>query len=167
MLDSNKLNLKIEKKVIKVLKWNIVVMNGIKRNALCILEEEAIVGSTNLVKEQIDRTWRWDLRLGHVSERGLNELNKQDLLCGDNIGELKLFEDCVLGKSCRVKLKPSTTKSNQILDYIHSDLWGPSRVKSMGGARFLFSIIDDYPGKFGSPHSQEKLRCFKPLRIGK
>lgn len=30
------------------------------------------------------------------------------------------------------------------MEYIHSDLWGASRVPSNGGARYFKSIIDDY-----------------------
>jgi len=35
-----------------------------------------------------------------------------------------------------------TTKA--ILDYVHSDYWGPSRVPSLGGEKCFLSIIDDY-----------------------
>jgi len=31
-----------------------------------------------------------------------------------------------------------------MLDYVHSDCLGSSRVSSLGGARYFFSIIDDY-----------------------
>lgn len=32
-------------------------------------------------------------------------------------------------------------------DYIYTDLWGPSRVASHKGARYLLSIIDDFSMK--------------------
>ncbi|GJZ92136.1 retrovirus-related pol polyprotein from transposon TNT 1-94 [Tanacetum coccineum] len=31
-----------------------------------------------------------------------------------------------------------------LIDYVHSDLWGPSQVESLGGKRYLLSIVDDY-----------------------
>lgn len=34
------------------------------------------------------------------------------------------------------------------MDYIHSDLWGPSPVYSNGGYRYLLTFIDDYSRKF-------------------
>ncbi|XP_073136937.1 uncharacterized protein [Henckelia pumila] len=51
------------------------------------------------------------VRLAHVSERGLQELNKQGLLFNDFIGKLGFCEECVLEKSTRVKFKPSNMKS--------------------------------------------------------
>lgn len=34
-----------------------------------------------------------------------------------------------------------------MLDYIHVDLWGPSRTERLGGAKYFLSIIDDYSRK--------------------
>lgn len=34
-----------------------------------------------------------------------------------------------------------------VLDYVHSDLWGPSRVESHSGGRYFMSIIDDHSRK--------------------
>nr|GEZ28521.1 retrotransposon protein, putative, Ty1-copia subclass [Tanacetum cinerariifolium] len=31
-----------------------------------------------------------------------------------------------------------------VIDYVHSDLWGPSHVESLGGKRYFLSIADDY-----------------------
>jgi hypothetical protein len=33
------------------------------------------------------------------------------------------------------------------MDYIHSDLWDPSKVPSKGGARYFVAFIDDYSRK--------------------
>ena len=33
------------------------------------------------------------------------------------------------------------------IDYVHADLWGPSRKPSLGGARYMLTIIDDYSRK--------------------
>jgi hypothetical protein len=30
------------------------------------------------------------------------------------------------------------------MEYVHSDLWGSSRKASLGGARYMLTIIDDY-----------------------
>ena len=47
----------------------------------------------------------------------------------------------------RVKFNTSTHTSKGILDYVHSDLWGPSRKPSLDGARYMLTIIDDYSTK--------------------
>lgn len=52
MLDNNGLNLRIEKGVMKVLKGSKVIMKGIKRNSIYILEEDAVIGSIYLIRKK-------------------------------------------------------------------------------------------------------------------
>ena len=79
-----------------------------------------------------------------MSKKGLLELSKQGLLCGDKISKLKFCETCVLWKAKQVKLNTVIHKSEGILDYIHSDLWGPAKVQSKGGSKYFMTLIDDY-----------------------
>ena len=49
------------------------------------------------------------------------------------------------GKSSKVKFpKKENHISKAPLEYIHSDLWGPSQALTHGGARYFLSIIDDF-----------------------
>lgn len=84
---------------------------------------------------------------GYVSQRGLQELQKQGLLGEKHIRELSFCEDCILGKSTRVSFKAAIHQTKLVLDYIHSDLWGPARVNSHGKGNYFVSIIDDYSRK--------------------
>jgi hypothetical protein len=43
-----------------------------------------------------------------------------------------------------MKFNTTSHSSKGILDYVHSDLWGPSRKPSLGDARYMLTIIDDY-----------------------
>ena len=60
---------------------------------------------------------------------------------------LPFCEDCVYGKHKRVSFKPTVHNTKGILDYIHSDLWGPSRKVSLGERNYLFMFIEDYSRK--------------------
>lgn len=77
----------------------------------------------------------------------LIKLNKQDLLEKWNLGELSFYEDCVFEKTIKVSFKIATHTTKQTLDYIHSDLWRPSKINSHSGARCFLSIIDDFSRK--------------------
>ena len=43
-----------------------------------------------------------------------------------------------------VKFNTSVHITKGTLDYVHADLWGPSRKPSFGGACYILTIIDDY-----------------------
>lgn len=45
-------------------------------------------------------------------------------------------------------LKIALHQIKQTLDYIQSNLWGPSRITSHGGAIYFLSIIDNYSINF-------------------
>ena len=68
------------------------------------------------------------MRLGHVSERGLHELEKQNLLGGDKLDKLEFCDHFVLGKSHRISFGTGIHVSSRPFEYMHSDLWGPSRI---------------------------------------
>ena len=53
------------------------------------------------------------------------------------------------------------------LDYIHSDLWGPARVTSVGGASYMLTIIDDFSRKVWSFFLKHKGDVFSSLEIGR
>lgn len=53
----------------------------------------------------------------------------------------------MLEKATRVSFKTTSHQTKQTFDYIHSNLWGSSRVASHSGAKFFLSIIDNYSKK--------------------
>lgn len=72
-------------------------------------------------------------------------------------------EHCVFGKQKRVSFKsPAVHKTKGTLDYIHSDLWGPSRVPSKGGARYMLTFIDDFSRKVWVYFLKQKSDVFLP-----
>ncbi|TXG60237.1 hypothetical protein EZV62_014810 [Acer yangbiense] len=94
-----------------------------------------------------DITSLWHKRFGHMSERGLSELSKQNLLNGDNVNKLEFCENCVLGKQHRLSFSTAQHNTKKILKYVHSDLWGPSKVPTHGGNLYFLSLIDDFTRK--------------------
>ena len=87
------------------------------------------------------------MHLGHMSEKKMIELSRRGLLDGQSTSKLKFCEHCVFRKQKRVKFTRGVHRTKGTLDYIHSDLWGPSRVPSKGGANYMLTIIDDFSRK--------------------
>ena len=81
-------------------------------------------------------------------KKGLRELSKQGVIGSDKIETLRFCEECVLGKSSRVKFSTEVHNSKGTLDYIHADLWGPAHTVSLGGARYFLSLLDYFRGWF-------------------
>ena len=150
-LDSNGYKYTGEGGVLKVCKGALVVMKGQRKSAnLYVLQGSTVTGDAAVSTPSLsddDVTKLWHMRLGHMSEKGMAELSKRGLLDGQSISKLEFCEHCVFGKQRRVRFAKGIHKTKGTLDYVHSDLWGPSRVPSKGGANYMLTIIDDYSRK--------------------
>lgn len=97
MLDKSGYSFKAENGYIKVAKGSCIVMKGMMQNGIYSLLGSTVIGGiSNVTSADMDKAKLWHMRLGHVSERGLQELSKQDLLCGDKIERLHVCEQCIL-----------------------------------------------------------------------
>ena len=74
-------------------------------------------------------------------------LSKRGLLGSQGTGKLDFCDHCVFRKQKKVSFSITTHCTNGTLDYIDSDLWGPSRVPSFGGKRYILTFVDDFSRK--------------------
>ncbi|KAL5757095.1 hypothetical protein ACOSQ2_021841 [Xanthoceras sorbifolium] len=149
-LDSNGYKFTGGDGVLKVAKGSLIVMKAEKIGKLYILKGSTVTGAAAVSTSSLsdsDVTRLWHMRLGHMSERGLSELSRRGLLCGQSTSKLDFCEHCIFGKQKRVSFSTAIHRTKGTLDYIHSDLWGPARVPSKGGARYMLTFIDDYSRK--------------------
>ncbi|RVW63516.1 Retrovirus-related Pol polyprotein from transposon TNT 1-94 [Vitis vinifera] len=141
--------------VLRVSKGALVVMKGRLQHGIYTLMGSSVLGtaavSSSMAIDSVEKkdncTELWHRRLGHMSEKGLSILSKQGLLSGAETGKLKFCETCVMGKQRRVKFSMGSHTTNGVLEYIHSDLWGPSPVESHSGCRYYVTFIDDFSRK--------------------
>ena len=163
VLDSNGYVYHSERGALKVSKGSMVVMRGTKlQNNLYKLKGNTVTGGATIsTGAEVDELVLWHMRLGHMSEKGMMELHKRKLLKGVQECKLDFCKYCVMGKQTKVSFKvASKGRKNGILDYIHSDVWGPSRIKSKGGARCFVSFIDDFSRKIWVYFMKEKSEVF-------
>ena len=88
-----------------------------------------------------DTNWLNHLRLGHPSFRVLKVMFPY-LFQGSNISEFHC-ETCELAKHTRVSFPISNKRSSHHFHLIHSDIWGPSSIPNISGARWFVSLIDN------------------------
>uniref|UniRef100_A0A2N9EW59 Integrase catalytic domain-containing protein n=1 Tax=Fagus sylvatica TaxID=28930 RepID=A0A2N9EW59_FAGSY len=168
-LDSKGYSYKSENGIMKVSKGAMIVMTGqkISSNVYKLLGNTILGGVAAVAESEDDDTLLWHMRLGHMSERGMRELHKRNLLTGIKSCKLDFCKYCIMGKQCRVRFKTATHKTKGILDYVHSDIWGPVRTPSKGGAQYFMSFIDDYSRKAWVYFLKNKSEAFAKFKIWK
>ena len=115
------------------------MMKDMQYYLLVVLERlQKELGLTIAVTDASINTSLWHRKLGHMSEKWIKML-----LSKGKLPELKSFdfdmcESCILGKKKKVSfLKTDRTPKAEKLELVHTDLWGPSPVASLGGSKVL------------------------------
>jgi hypothetical protein len=102
----------------------------------------------SLVHDKVNPNELWHTRYAHINYQSLPFLRKMV----EGIPELKcthegICKGCALGKNIKKPFPSSNNRSKETLDIIHSDVCGPMPVKSLGGALYYVTFIDDYSRK--------------------
>nr|GEW00243.1 copia protein [Tanacetum cinerariifolium] len=101
-----------------------------------------------LSKVSKTKSWLWHRRLSHLNFGILNKLSKDGLAQG--IPKLiftknHLCSACALGKIMKTSHQPKAEDTNQEKLYLlHMDLYGPIRMESINGKKYILVIVDDY-----------------------
>jgi len=128
--------------ILKTTKGCMVVMNDFRDKNLYYLKGNTITGALTAPIDSDDDTIKfWHIRLCHAGEKSMQALAKQGLLKGAKTCKLKFCEHCVLGKKIKVKFGTAIHCTKRILDYVHTDIWGPSMNASLGGEHYFISFL--------------------------
>ena len=88
----------------------------------------------------------WHRRYGHLGEQSLQKLAKKKLVDRfdyDMTSNVGFCEPCIGGKHHRSHFETSTSQTKEPLELVHSDVCGKMRTKSIGGAEYFLTFIDD------------------------
>ena len=92
----------------------------------------------------------WHRRLGHRDPEAVIKLSREKLADGiKNEACTKLLKciNCMKGEMARKTIpKKSSTRAQQLLDLIHTDVCGPMNTQTPGGKKYFLTFIDDYIG---------------------
>lgn len=89
----------------------------------------------------------WHRRLSHFNNDGLRRMMTSGAVKGLPVLTVPDTPcvSCYRGKQARTKIpKRSTNRATVPLELIHSDICGPFRTPSLGGARYFITFVDDY-----------------------
>lgn len=82
-------------------------------------------------------------------------LSAKQLAC-----DIPFCECCVRGKMQRTPLPKFSPRKAEVLDLVHSDLWGPSPVMSLGGRYYFITFTDDAGRYSWVYHLRKKSEAF-------
>jgi hypothetical protein len=103
----------------------------------------------------------WHHRLGHMSEKGMQILQKINLFPYLKQIDLDFCENCVYGKHKRVIfLRVRKEKKSERLELVHTYVWGPTHVSSLSGSPYYVIFIDDATRKTWVYCIQQKTDVF-------
>nr|GEY12932.1 hypothetical protein [Tanacetum cinerariifolium] len=140
----SKTNVPVSKlKIIKSISANnkepgVDLLTGSRGNNLYTLSLGDMMASSPIClfsKASNTKSWLWHRRLSHMNF-GLPKIKfEKDHLCSA----------CAMGKCKKKPHKPKSKDTNQEKLYLlHMDLYGPIRVASINGKKYILVIVDDY-----------------------
>ena len=92
MLYKSGYTFKLEPNSLRVARGSLTVMKGTIKNGLYTLIGQTVTGKVfTMLKEDVGTTKLWHQRLGHISHRGLQELEKQGVLGNYKLTYLPFF----------------------------------------------------------------------------
>ncbi|XP_022894035.1 uncharacterized protein LOC111408520 [Olea europaea var. sylvestris] len=112
-LEKDDFTSKIENGMLKMIKGTLVFIKGTKKNDIYIT-----IG-----------------KLTYVDIKGLKLLNEKCAFGNDCVSNLSFCDHCVLGKHHKISFPSSIHKAKSMLEYVHSDLWGPASNPTSGENR--------------------------------
>ena len=88
----------------------------------------------------------WHRRFGHRSKQGIQKLLRKELVNHMDYNtsrEVGFCEACIGGKQHKNSFKLSSTETSMPLELVHSDVCGKIGKKSLGGAEYFLTLLDD------------------------
>ena len=107
----------------------------------------------------------WHNRLGHMSEKGMKLLHSKKVLPSLKCVNMDFCEICMYGKQKRVSfVKTGKENKKEKLELVHTDVWGPAQVSSLGGSHYYVTFIDDATRKVWVYFLRQKSDVFQTFK---
>ncbi|GJT38306.1 retrotransposon protein, putative, ty1-copia subclass [Tanacetum coccineum] len=161
-----------ENNVLSISKNNLVYFVAIPGD--CIFEIDMSCSNTNdssmynvsnkRAKINLDSSYLWHCRLGHISKKRIEKLQHEGLLNSTDIQSLGKCVSCMSGKMARKPYSHQVERAKDLLGLIHTDVCGPFKIVSRQGASYFVTFTDDF-SRYGYvyllKHKHEVFETFK------
>ncbi|GJY78689.1 putative RNA-directed DNA polymerase [Tanacetum coccineum] len=156
-------------------KDNIVYFNAFPRDGIFEIDmhnhmsnERSIYTCSNKkTKHNLDSTFLWHCRLGHINKKRIEKLQHDGLLESIDDESFDVCVSCISGKMARKPFTHASERADDLLGIIHSDVCGPFRTTSREGANYYVTFTDDF-SRYGYvyliKHKHEVFEMFKTFQ---
>jgi transposase InsO family protein len=119
-----------------------------------------------------DVTEMWHRRFGHACHKKIKDMKDKAMVRGMEEGKVILPDVkchcCAEMKAVRNKFnKQERQRAANKLDVVHSDVCGPMRIKSAGGASYILTFLDDHSRKSDVYLLKSKTEVFDKFKVYK
>ena len=73
----------------------------------------------------LNPTYMWHCRLGHISEKSMKKLHEDGLLSSFDFESYEICESCLLGKMTKASFTGFPERASDLLELIHTNVCGP------------------------------------------
>jgi len=123
---------------VRYFKNDVTALCGSLKNGLYVLEGDTVIEESCVAEKETGNTTLWHSRLGHLSLNNMKILSGKGLLDKKDVKELSFYEHYIMGKSKKLSFNVGRYDTEDVLGYIHEDLWGSSNVTpSLSGKQYL------------------------------
>ena len=148
-------------------KDNDCIFRAFESKGLFVFEyKEELNNKCNNITKADEQAIKWHNRFGHVNFNCLKDMINKNTVRGFKIKSMPNSVECVTCAKSKICVKPfqvSQNRSDELLKIIHSDVCGPVRSNSFGGAHYFVTFIDDY-SRYITVYFL-KIKCLKLLKI--
>ncbi|GJZ54390.1 putative RNA-directed DNA polymerase [Tanacetum coccineum] len=106
----------------------------------------------------------WHRRLGYPHQRLLHSVLSNFSLPDTNKSLSSFCNSCPLGKSSKLPLFESGFRSNNILDLVYCDVWGPAPLLSFEGHRYFMLCVDHHSRYMWIYHLAQKSDVYSTFK---
>ncbi|MBN6697926.1 DDE-type integrase/transposase/recombinase, partial [Escherichia coli] len=139
-------------------------------NGLYVLTTDTpTINITNkrLKSSDVNQTYLWHCRLGHINETRISTLLKNGYLDRFDFCSYDVCPSCLLGKMPKKPFKGKGERATEVLGLIHTDVCGPMSTHARGGYEYFITFTDDksrYGYVYLMKHKSEAFERFKEFR---
>ena len=110
------------------------------------LEDKYIcnINTKRLGLNDLNPTFIWHYRLGHINEKRIEQLHKDGLLSSFDFKSFDTCESCLLGKMTKVPLAGQSDRATDLLGLVQTDVCGPMSSTARGNFQYFISFTDDF-----------------------